>query len=107
MSDPKDQHHSLETTAMDAIVSTTNFIGEPGHLHETSIRLAPNDDRVIWLLTAYDDQTVVGAFAALPDETPNHTQLDVVVRARQMWEQADPQIIERAERANARAAAAQ
>ena len=94
----------VPATVLDAIEITTNFIGEPGHVHQTSIRVAPGDDRVIWLVTAYDDKTVVGVFAALPDEPPNVAQADVVARARQVYEQADPQTLQRAERADAIAA---
>lgn len=87
-------------TVLDAIEITTNFIGEPGHVHQTSIRVAPHDDRVVWLVTAYDDQTVIGVFAALPDEPQNTAQYDVVTKARQVYEQADPQTLRRAERAD-------
>lgn len=91
-------------TALDAVQSRINFVDPPGHVCETSIRLAPDDDRVIWLLTAYDKTTVIGTFAALPDEEEGTVQEAVQDQARAAYAMtalADPELIARAERINA------
>lgn len=53
-----------KTTALSQIVESTNYGDPPGHVCETSIRLADGDDRLIWLVLNYDDTVVLGAFAA-------------------------------------------
>lgn len=88
-------------TALDAITSSTNFGDPPGLVHETSIRVGPLDDRVIWLVTGYDESTVLGAFAALPDPEPGIVQQVVQDQARLVYAMTDLARIERAEASHA------
>lgn len=92
-------------TLLDAIEVTANYPEVTGHVCETAIRVAPDDDRVIWLVTSYEDDIVIGCFAAPPDElgeprddaTAAADLHQRIAQARRVVAHAEPEIQHRVE----------
>lgn len=82
------QRHTA--TALSQVVESTNYGNPPGHICETSIRLADGDDRMIWLVLNYDDTVVLGAFAAPSASSPTADSWAITAQAHAVHALADP-----------------
>lgn len=92
-------------TVLDAVEVSANYAEVTGHVCETEIRVSPDDDRVIWLVTSYEDDIVIGCFAGPPDElgeprdevTAGADHHQRIAQARMVVALAEPEIQRRVE----------
>lgn len=77
-------------TALSKVVESTNYGDPPGHVCQTSIRLADGDDRMIWLVLNYDDTVVLGAFAAPSASSPTADIWNITAQAHAVHALTDP-----------------
>lgn len=89
-----------KATALSQVVESTNYGDPPGHIYETSIRLADGDDRMIWLVLNYDDTVILGAFAAPSASNPAGDFWNITAQVHAVHALADPALRALAEERN-------